>query len=163
MVPPLVERLVGRPISDDNPSAQYAKLSIPFVVATALIRNNVFISDFWVSALSDPLIHSMARRISVVRDPQILDENAMMPIRLRITLKTGAVHELRLEQMMGHPDKALTRDQHLNKFQACWDAGADHLPSDNRERLVEMIDRLDELESVEEIIRLLTPRTELIR
>ena len=162
MVSPLVERLVGRPLGDDNPSAQYAKLSIPFVVATALIRKNVFISDFWVSALSDPLIHSMARRISVVRDPQILDENAMMPIRLRITLKTGAVHELRLEQMMGHPDKALTKEQHLNKFEACWDAGAAHLPSDNRERLVEVVDRLDELESVDEIIRLLTPRTGLI-
>ena len=157
MVSPLVERLVGRPLGDNNPSAQYAKLSIPFVVATALIRKNVFINDFWESALSDPLIHSMARRISVVKDPQILDENAMMPIRLRISLKTGAVHELSLQQIMGHPDKALTREQHLNKFRDCWDAGAAHLPPSHRDLLVEAIDGLDELESVDEIIRLLTP------
>jgi len=157
MVSPLVERLVGRPLANNTPSAQYAKLSIPFVLATALIRKKVSIDDFQANALSDPLIHSMADRISVVRDPQILDENAMMPVRLRIYLSSGVVHELRLEQIMGHPDKAFSKDQHLNKFRECWDAGATHLPSGNRDLLVDLIDELEELKSVDEIIRLLTP------
>ena len=157
MVSPLVERLVGRPLADHTPSAQYAKLSIPFVVATALVRKKVSISDFGASGLSDPLIHSMARRISVVRDTQILDENAMMPVRLRIALKSGAVHEISLEQIIGHPDKAYSREQHLKKFNDCWVAGATHLPLSNKDLLVEAIDGLAELESVDEIIRLLTP------
>ena len=157
MVSPLVERLVGRPLDHNDPSAQYAKLSIPFVVATALIRNNVFITDFLDSALSDPLIHSMAQRISVVRDPLIQNENAMMPISLRIALKDGEVYELSLEQIVGHPDKAFTREQHLEKFTNCWEAGAAHLPTSNRDLLVEAIDGLEELESIDEIIRLLIP------
>ena len=53
VVTPLVQRLVGRPLGHDAPSAQYAKLSIPFVVATAMIRNMVFITDFWEDALAE--------------------------------------------------------------------------------------------------------------
>ena len=157
VVSPLVQRLVGRPLGHDAPSAQYAKLSIPFVVATALIRNTVFITDFWEEALRDPSVHELARRIRVVRDPKIQDENAMVPLRLRIQLKSGAVHELILEQMMGHPDKPLSREQHLTKFRNCWEVGAGHLPAANQQRLVDLVDGLEDVATVEEIIKLLVP------
>jgi 2-methylcitrate dehydratase PrpD len=157
LVSPLVERLVGRPLDHENPSAQYAKLSIPFVVATALVRKSVSITDFGKDALVDSQVHSLAQRIRVIRDPQILDENAMVPVRLRIRLKGGAVHELHLDQMTGHPDKALSREQHLNKFRSCWEAGAGHLPAAHQERLIEVVDGLEDLASVEEIVHLLTP------
>ena len=157
MVSPLVQRLVGRPLDHDTPSAQYAKLSIPFVVATALIRDTVFIPDFWEEALINPAVHNLARRIRVVRDPAIQDENAMVPMSLRIRLKNGDEHELTLEQMMGHPDKPLTRDQHLTKFKNCWEVGAGHLPSANQQRIIDLVDELENVASVEEIIRLLVP------
>ena len=157
VVTPLVQRLVGRPLDHDAPSAQYAKLSIPFVVATALIRNTVFITDFWEDALGDPAVHELARRIRVVRDPDIQNENAMVPLRLRIRLKSGTVHELYLDQMMGHPDKPLSREQHLSKFRNCWEVGAGHLPAANQQRLVDLVDRLEDVATVEEIIQLLAP------
>lgn len=109
VVSPLVQRLVGRTLDHDPPSVQYAKLSIPFVVATALIRNSVFTTDFWPDALSDPTVHELASRIRVARNPDIQDDNGMAPLQLRIQLKSGAVHELYLDQMMGHPDKLLSR------------------------------------------------------
>lgn len=157
LVPPLVQRLVGRPLDHDAPSAQYAKLSIPFVVATALIRNTVFIPDFWEEALIDPAVHELARRIRVVRDPGIQDENAMVPLSLRIRLKSGAVYELSLDQMIGHPDKPLSREQHLSKFRNCWEVGAGHLPAANQQQLVELVDGLEDVAEMEDIIRLLVP------
>ncbi|PKB73043.1 MAG: hypothetical protein BZY75_03950 [SAR202 cluster bacterium Io17-Chloro-G7] len=156
-VSPLVQRLVGRPLDHHAPSAQYAKLSIPFVVATALIRNTVFITDFWEDTLRDPAVHDLARRIRVSRDPNIQDENAMVPVNLRVRLKNGTVHELNLDLVMGHPDKPLTREQHLSKFQNCWEAGAGHLPAANRQRLVDLVDGLEDVATVEEIIGLLVP------
>jgi len=58
---------------------------------------------------------------------------------------------------LGHPDKPLSREQHLEKFQACWAAGAGHLPASNRDRLVDLVDGLESVSSVEEIVGLLVP------
>ena len=157
LVPPLVYRLVGRPLEGGAPSPQFAKLSIPFVVAVALIRGTVFITDFWEAELRDPAVHELAGRINVVLDLTIMDENTMVPQRVRIRLKDGAEHELTLDQVLGHPDKPLTRDQHLEKFQACWAAGARHLPGSNRDRLANLVDGLEDTRSVEELVRLLVP------
>ena len=157
LVPPLVYRLVGRPLEGEVPSPQYAKLSIPFVVAVALIRGTVFITDFWDEGLREPAVHELAGRIKVVQDLTITDENIMVPLQVRIRLKDGAEHELTLDQVLGHPDKPLSREQHLEKFQACWAEGADHLPRSNRDRLVNLVDALEDAPSVEEIVRLLVP------
>ena len=157
VAPPLVYRLVGRPLEKGAPSPQYAKLSIPFVVAVALIQGTVFVNDFWEEGLSGPAVHELAHRIKVVQDPEIQDENIMVPLRIRIRLKDGTGHELNLDQVIGHPDKPLTRQRHLGKFQACWEAGAGHLPEDNRGQLADLLDNLEDAPSVEEIIRLLVP------
>ena len=156
-VPPLVHRLVGRPLDVRDPPAQYAKLCIPFVVATALIRNSVFVDDFWEEALSDPEVHELARRIRAVRNTEIQDENAMGPVRLRISLRSGAVHELTVEWALGHPDNPLTREQHLAKFRRCWETGAGHLPQVNCQRTIDLVEHLEDAETVEELVQLLTP------
>ena len=157
LAPPLVYRLVGRPLGDGVPSPQYAKLTIPFVVAVALIRGTVFITDFWEERLRDTAVHELAGRITVVQDLTITDENISVPLRVRIRLKNGVEHELTLEQMLGHPDKPLSHEQHLEKFRACWAAGASHLPESNRDQMAEMVDGLEVVASVKEIIRLLVP------
>jgi len=136
---------------------QYAKLCIPFVTAVALLRGTVFITDFREDRLQDPAIRAVAGRITAVQDMTITDQNVMVPQRMRIRLKDGAEHELILDQVLGHPDKPLSREQHLDKFHACWDVGARHLPESNRDRLADLVDGLEDAPSVSEIIRLLVP------
>ncbi|MCH2510717.1 MAG: MmgE/PrpD family protein [Dehalococcoidia bacterium] len=157
LVPPLPYRLVGRPLEEGVPSPQYAKLSIPYVAAVALIRGTVFINDFWEDRLGDLAVRELAGRITVVQDLTITDQNVMVPQRMRIRLKNGAEHELILDQVLGHPDKPLSRDQHLEKFHACWAVGASHLPERNRDRLADLVDGMEDAPSVEEIVRLLVP------
>ena len=62
-----------------------------------------------------------------------------------------------LDQVLGHPDRPLSREQHLEKFRACWAQGAVHLPASNRNRLVNLVDELEKASSVDELIRLLVP------
>ena len=157
LAPPLVYRLVGRPLAGVVPSAQYAKLTIPFVVAVALISGTVFITDFWEERLRDTEVHELAGRIKVVQNPNITDENISVPLQVRIRLKNGTEHELTLDQVLGHPDKPLSREQHLEKFRACWAEGGGHLLASNRDRLVDLVDGLESTPSVEEIVRLLVP------
>ena len=157
LVPPLVFRLVGRPLGSRTPSLQYAKLCIPFVAAVALLRDTVFIHDFGEEGLRDPGVHDLAGRVTVIEDLTITDQNIMVPQTLRIRLDDGTEHKMTLDQLLGHPDKPLSRKQHLEKFHACWAAGAGHLPESNRDRLVDLVDSLEDAPSVEEIIRLLVP------
>ncbi len=156
-VPPLVYRLVGRPLNTGAPTTQYAKLSIPFVLATLMMKGDVFVGDFMGDALVDPEVHNLAQRILVTRDADNHDENAMTPVRLRIRLKSGQVYERSVEQALGHPDNPLSREQHLTKFRRCWEAGAGHLPPANCQALIDLVDRLEDVPTVEEIIGLLTP------
>jgi len=157
LVPPLPYRLVGRPLEEGIPSPQYAKLCIPYVAAVALLQGTVFITDFWEERLKDPAVRELAGRITAMEDLTITDQNVMVPQTMRIRLKDGTEHELTLDQILGHPDKPLSRDQHLAKFHACWAAGASHLPESNRDRLADLVDELENAPSVEEIIRLLVP------
>ena len=117
----------------------------------------MFITDFWEERLRDTAVHELAGRIKVVQDLTITDENISVPLRVRIRLKNGAEHELTLDQVLGHPDKPLSPEQHLAKFRACWAVGASQLPENNRDQLVEMVDGLEVVPSAEEIIRLLVP------
>ena len=157
VAPPLVYRLVGRPLEPRVPSSQFAKLSIPFVVAVALIKGTVFVHDFEDQGLSNVAVHELADRIKVVQDPGIQDENIMVPLTVRVRLKDGTQHELTLDQVIGHPDKPLTHEQHMAKFHDCWAAGAGHLPEGNRDRLADLLTNLEDAPSIEEIVRLLVP------
>ena len=156
-VPPLVDRLVGRPLDRSSPTAQYAKLSLPFVVATALVRGSVFVTDFQGDALRDQKVHELAHRIAVLRAPDIYDENVMYPARLRIRMRNGAVHEAAVERALGHPDNPLSREQHLAKFHRCWDTGASHLPAANSRLLIDLVDRLEDVATVRELVQTLRP------
>ncbi|MBI4199391.1 MAG: MmgE/PrpD family protein [Chloroflexi bacterium] len=157
LVPPLVHRLVGRPLDPPVLTPQYAKLSIPYVLATALIRGTVFVTDFQEAALRDSDVRGLARRIHVERNPDINDENAIVPVHLSIALRDGTTHTTTILQALGHPDVPLSRKQYLGKFRRCWAAGGQGLPEANGQRVIDMVDRLEDIASVEEVIRLLTP------
>jgi hypothetical protein len=48
--------------------------------------------------------------------------------------------------MLAHPARPLTHDQHLAKFRRCLDFSATLLPPGTAERLIDAVDRLEELE-----------------
>ena len=62
-----------------------------------------------------------------------------------------------LDQVLGHPGKPLSREQHLEKFRDCWAQGAAHLPASNQNRLVNLVDELEKASLVDELIRLFVP------
>ena len=155
-VPPLVRRLVGRSLDRGPLTAQFAKLSIPFVVATAFVRGGVFVTDFAQEALRDETVLRLADRVRVDLDETNRDENAMGPVRLDVRLTDGTTYTAVVEHALGHPDNPLTREQHLEKFRRCWEAGAGRLPETNRQQLIDVVDGLEDAEDAALICRLLT-------
>ena len=154
-VPPLVARLVGRP-DVPVPNANYARLCLPFVAATALLRGRVDVPDFRGDALTAADVHAVALRVTVVPDGNP-DENAIVPQRVEIERADGRRHEVRLDRVIGQPSHPLTRDAHLDKFRRCWTYGAERLEPANAERMIDAVDRLESLPDVRELIRLTVP------
>lgn len=156
-VPSLIHRLVGRP-DVPEPTASYARLSIPYVIATALLRGTVDVDDFAADRLVDPETHALATRVAVVTDENP-DPNALMPQRVEAELRSGERHAIALASALGHPASPLTRAQHLAKFRRCWACGSTPLPPERGERLIALVDRLESVPDVRELFALTAPAT----
>ena len=154
-VPRLVHRLVGRP-AVPTAAANEARLSLPFVAATALRRGGVDVTDFRSERLGDPDTHALAQRIEIARDDNP-DENAMVPVTIEVDMVDGRKYESKVDRVLGSPARPLTREQHLGKFRRCWRYGASPLNDDAREGIIALVDDLESVRDVRELARLTMP------
>ena len=151
-VPPLVHHLVGRPPREQM-SIGYARLCAAYVAACALLRGCVGFEDFAPQAYRDPRTQALARRIAVeVQD--LGDANALTPVEVEIRLRDGVRHTTRLDVVYGNPAKPLSRDDHLDKFRRNCAAAATPLQPGMAERLIERVDRLEDVADVAELVDL---------
>jgi aconitate decarboxylase len=149
-VPSLVKRLVGRPDMPD-PQPNYAKLCLPFVVGTYLNHGKVDVEHFIGSdMLRNEKTHAYAARVTVVQNDST-NPNTMVPQSVDIVLKSGAKHSVVLEQVYGHPDVPLTREENLDKFRRCWKRAG--LMEETGEAFIGLIDRFDEIDDVATLAR----------
>ena len=128
-VPPLVIRLVGRPVGDGM-APNYARLCAGFVAARALLGDAVHVEDFAPAALGDAETLALARRFEL-RDDGNPDPNALTPVTVEVRLDGGARHRITLDVVYGNPANPMTHEAHLAKFRRNWRAAARPLPEAN--------------------------------
>ncbi len=153
LAPPLVRQLVDRaPHRQMAPS--YARLCLPYVVATALIEGTVDVRDFEPAAIADPRRHELASRIRVAPDgnPAV---NALAPQRVEVRLRDGHVVAMDLPAVLGAPGRPLGRERHLEKFRRASASGLRPLGVARSQALVDAVDRLEELPDVRTLVDLL--------
>ncbi|WAC71980.1 MmgE/PrpD family protein [Roseateles sp. SL47] len=115
--PPLIARLVGRAaVADMRPA--HARLCFPYLGAVVLQRREVGLEDFTVDRLSDEKTLALAQRLSVRADGHP-DPAAFVPALLEVRLVDGRSLHQRVERQFGAPEWPLSRQQHLDKAQAC--------------------------------------------
>ncbi len=153
-VPPLVYQLTGRPMIAE-PGVNYARLCIPYVGAVALMKGSVGIEDFGQESLCDENIHSLAERFDVaIRD--VGDPNALVPQTVAIRMKDGREYSVQLDEVIGSPVKPLSHERHLEKFRRNWLSGARPLDPIRGERMIELVDALEDLEECSDLVDLMT-------
>lgn len=141
-VPPLVNRLVGRP-DVANPESNYAKLCLRFVAGTMLARGRVDVPDFRErAALDDEKVHRYAALVDVVQDDNP-DLNALDPQTIRVRLKNGTDHAITLPHVYGHPAAPLTDAENVDKFRRCAGYGAVPLAPAKVDALIAAIEDLE--------------------
>ncbi len=115
--PPLIKRLVGRPIAAELTPA-YARLCFPYLGAVALTRGTVSLGDFGRESLSDPALLALGARIAVEADDNP-DPAAFTPARAVAHLSDGREVAVEVHAQFGSPAWRLTPAQHLEKARAC--------------------------------------------
>lgn len=115
--PPLIHRLVGRPVQDAM-SPGYARLCLPWLAAVTLQRGTVGLGDFRADLLADPVTLALARRITVVADKNP-DPAAFVPACAIARLQDGRVLRVDVTAQLGAPAFPLTPKQHRAKARDC--------------------------------------------
>jgi 2-methylcitrate dehydratase PrpD len=153
LAPPLVIQLVDRPPRTDM-APSYARLCLPYVVATALLEGTVEVRDFEPGAIADPRRHELAARIRVAPDgnPAV---NALAPQRVEVRLTDGHLLGMDLPAVLGAPGRPLSRERHLAKFGRASASGLRPMSPARQQALIAAVDALDSLGDVRELVDLL--------
>lgn len=127
-----------------------AQFSIPWGVASAFAGGKVGLDDFTESAIANPRVLELTRRMRVEVD-QTLHRPGPEPTRVTVVTKHGKVFSKIVENPLGSLERPMSFDDCAKKFSDC----AKMLKPGRREEIIRLVGRLERLDDIREIIHLL--------
>jgi 2-methylcitrate dehydratase PrpD len=128
-----------------------AQFSIPWGVASAIVGRRVGLGDFTESAIKNRDVLDLTQKMRVEVD-NTLHKQGPEPTRVKVITNDGKAFEKVVENPLGCLERPMSFDDCARKFTDC----ANNLDSNNIERIIELVGRLEQLDDIQEIIRLLT-------
>jgi len=125
------------------------KFSVQYATAVALLDGEVTVDSFTNERRFAPDVEQLLKRTQIEFDDTIPNDFDRMHVIVTVTLKNGERHSKRVDKLSGWIGQPLTREQRLKKFYSCARRVLDAQAAD---RVVELVDRLGELEHVTEIM-----------
>ncbi len=123
-----------------------------FSVATALIKKSVKPEYFTTEAIHSPETNSFINKINLAESPK-----EGMDTVLKVVMKDGreytAESQIPKGDMTGNP---LSRDEIVAKFMGNVKFANNHI-QENADKLLALLEKLEDLDNIDEIIRLLVP------
>ena len=118
----LWEPLAGK---QNPPNGYAAKFSIPYAIAVGLLRDDAGLGDYEEAVVHDPAVRALAGKVRYVIDPDNPYPRQFTG-HLRVTLRGGAVREVRQGHFRGGVEEPLSFEDLLRKFRAnCGYGGVD--------------------------------------
>lgn len=145
-VPPEVKR-APRNIVD-------SQFSVPWSVATALVKGKVSLGDFTEEAIKRQDILNISRKVTGELDPK-LSRHGVGPGRVKIVMKDGTEYTEEVEHWLGSIDRPMTFDDCAAKFRECSAYPIKPIPGDTVDKVIKLVRQLERLDDATEIIRLL--------
>jgi 2-methylcitrate dehydratase PrpD len=113
-------------IGDKYPtSIESAKFSMPYVASYTALYGPPMLKAFTEEAIGDEAVKALARKVSVVIDPQYADLLDDSPARVTVTLADGRTVERVRYYASGTPQVPLTKEQVEEKFFSCAERAVD--------------------------------------
>ena len=135
-----------RPVSDYD-----AKFSLPYAVASGLLRGRLGLAELEPAAYQDPVVLALMDRIHYEVDPDSTFPRHYSG-EVRVVLKDGHTMQRREAVNRGHPERQLTNEQVAHKF---FQNAARHFSDAHAKAIHTAVVGLDQLQNVRELERLL--------
>ena len=133
-----------------------AIFSIPYTVATSIVKREVFIDDFTDDAYRNHEVLSMVDRVSIAIDPDLgRSETCLSPVRVEIKTKNGAVYSRRVDFPKGNPKNPVSFEETKHNVAKCVPFAARSLPLDRVQRAIDMVNGLEKVTNVAHLSELL--------
>ncbi len=132
-----------------------AKYSIPFTVSVGAARGKVVLKDYFAESLRDPVVLALAQKVTPKFDAECNAGREHRTAQVDMRMKNGKVYSKRIDLPYGHPDRPMSWESIVNKFRDCLSHAAKPVPKDNMEKVIDMVGKLEEVEDVSKIVRLL--------
>jgi 2-methylcitrate dehydratase PrpD len=135
-----------------------AQFSIPFTVATALIRG-----DFFIDELSDEIIRNedilrLASRITPILDNHCQTDLSVGTTVMEIEMMDGQKFSDSKLFPPGNPKDPITMENCLEKFRKCIKYAYRPFSDNQIDRIMTMLSRLESLKEIRQLMRLLVPK-----
>jgi 2-methylcitrate dehydratase PrpD len=104
-------------LKQNPPNGYAAKFSIPYAIAVGMLRNNAGLDDYEEHVVHDPLVRSLAAKVSYRIDPSNPYPKQFTG-HLKVTLKSGKVLEVSQGHFRGGRDEPMTISALEEKFLA---------------------------------------------
>lgn len=102
---------------DDPETGLEGKFSMPYLIASAIVRRGVGLSAFEDDRIDEPAVQAVRERVTLTVDPDLpYDSNAA---HVAVTDRTGDVYERMQERPPGTHDDPLSSDELHEKFGMC--------------------------------------------
>jgi 2-methylcitrate dehydratase PrpD len=126
--------------------------SLRYNVANVLLRKKVNLEHFTEKMIRDPAIAKLAQKANII---STLSPEKIEAARLKIKMLGGNEYSSYTEVAKGHPlQKPMSKNEIEDKFRANVTFSNTISPS-NSERLLELLNNLEQLENMDSILRLL--------
>lgn len=136
-----------------------AKFSIPYTIGSAIFRGGVFLEDFSPEAIQDAERLKEVDKVETLLDPEIEAEASKLSLRLSLNIaevstRDGRNFSQKMLHAKGFPQKPMTFEDCVEKARRC--AHTVGFSEDRFNRLVEAVSKLEQLEDVRIIAKLMS-------
>lgn len=139
--------------ANDFPHAGSA-FNYKYHVAIVLMKKSIRPEHFERSCVHSPEVKGFMEKIRLEQLPGV--ERELLCARIRVTMNSGEQYEKLIESPKGDPlGNPLTKDDILTKFISNMEFSK-KIDSSKGKKLISLLDRLEELENINEVINLLT-------
>jgi 2-methylcitrate dehydratase PrpD len=131
-----------------------AQFSVPWTIATALVKGKVTLEDFTGTAIKQENILAVSKK---VRGELVtaMNRHGVGPGKIIVRLKNGDEYIEEVEHCLGSIERPMTFADCAAKFRECAASAIKPVSADTVEKVIDLVTHLEKLEDATQIIRLL--------
>lgn len=154
-LPPVFFDFLNKQVELNERALIDAQFSAPYLIACAMLRGEVSLTQFTPAAIGDPEVQKLAHAVSVRKDESITSPRAAAPVTVEVRLTSGKVFIHTVETLRGSPARPPSDAELVAKARECIAFARSAALEDNIDRFIETTLALDELDDVGRLLQLL--------